>query len=101
MKRYVDITDQQPRPLKSNWPNLGVPLPDCTKSWRYRVRLTSNEHVLFESKVLKKAQDYLSLLRSIGSKKVYLEKYEPSEEVLHYQRQEERTIWRWQAGFGA
>lgn len=102
MRRYVNPDSQSPpKPLKTNWPDLGIPVPDCQKVWRYRIRRVDDQHLIYEGKSLEKAQEYLALARRGSTHKLYLEKYTPNEETLHFQRSEEKATWRWQAGFGA
>lgn len=101
MKRYVDLSKCQiPKPLKSNWPDLGVPKPDCTKVWRYYVHRIDGS-LVYESKDYYKARDYWESARRQSSVRLIFSKYTPSEEQLHENRLTEKATWRWNAGFGA
>jgi hypothetical protein len=98
---YVDLRKQYlgPQPLKSNWPDLDAPPPEHCKAWRYKV-LSKGCRTIWEGKDLDAAYAYMRLMAS-PTNRLSVKKYEPSEGVLHQQRQQEKSDWRWQAGFGA
>lgn len=100
-RRYVDLTKQHegPQPLKSNWPDLDGPPPEHVKAWRYRV-LTGQGRLIWEGKSHEAAYAYMRLMAN-KTNRLYVQKYEPSEEALHDERAREKSNWRWQAGFGA
>jgi len=97
MKRYVESS--KPKPLKSNWPDLPCPKLDYQKAWRYRV-FTGKGHMILETKNLEHAYSYMALMHNKNNK-LYLQKYEPTGEALHDERQREKSEWRWSHGFGA
>lgn len=109
---YVRPEDDCPKPLKSNWPNLGEPVenPEFIKEARVEVAskfLVKHEYILYKGdrkiqscKTLQEAEGIKKLLRK-ERPRVWIYKHEPTPEQAWEQRQQEKAEWRWQAGFGA